>query len=255
MTDSASEAKGLSPYEVEAMRAVEDEHWWYQSLRAHVIQSIPTLPPHFALLDDGCGAGGMLARIHSLFPKARLAGIDLSETALACTRARFTGAELLLASANQLPFPDATFDVVLSLDVLAFRGVDELGALREMHRVLQPGGTLLVNVPAFAFLRGSHDAAVNQTRRYTRPQLDGLLTRAGFASARSTYWNMSLLPAVAAVRWASRSRADEHEVRSDLLRKKSAANGLLHLLTRSELALSRRLALPFGTSLFTVARK
>lgn len=253
--DSAVKSSGLSPYEVEAMRSVEDTHWWYQSLRAHVISSLQPMPPGFALLDAGCGAGGMLARIRSAFPLARLTGIDLSETALALTRNRSTAAELIRASTDQLPFPDSSFDVVLSLDVLAFRGVDDSKALREMHRVLSSGGTLVINVPAFNFLRGSHDAAVNQVRRYTRPQLSALLTAAGFAQTRSTYWNMSLLPAVAAVRWASRSKAKEVNVRSDLLRKPSPINDLLRRLAQAELSLSQHLSLPFGTSLFTVAQK
>ena len=72
-------------------------------------------------------------------------------------------------------FPGCEFDIVLSLDVLAFRGVDEQSAIGEMYRVLRPGGSLIINVPAFDFLRGSHDAAVSQIRRYTRPQLAALL--------------------------------------------------------------------------------
>ncbi len=177
----------------------------------------------------------MLARLRAAFPRARLTGIDLSETALGLTNDRNTGAELVRASTDDLPFPDASFDAVLSLDVLAFRGVDEFKALGEMHRVLRPGGTLVINVPAFDFLRGSHDVAVNQVRRYTRPQLSALLARAGFAETRSTYWNMSLLPAVAAVRWASRSQAQRANVRSDLLRKASPVNGLLRRLAHAEL--------------------
>ena len=139
--------------------------------------------------------------------------------------------------------------------MLAFRGVDEQGAIGEMYRVLRPGGWLLMNVPAFDFLRGSHDAAVDQVRRYTRPQLTALLMGAGFARARLSYWNMSLLPIVAAVRWTSRAKAQQSEVQSDLAPMWPPLNSLLSGIVRFELAVSRHVALPFGTSLFTVARK
>ncbi len=112
-----------------------------------------------------------------------------------------------------------------------------------------------MNVPAFDFLRGSHDAAVDQIRRYTRPQLAALLKRAAFARARLSYWNMSLLPSVAAVRWASRARAEQPETRSDLAPMWPPLNSLLRGLAQFELAVSRRFALPFGTSLFAVAQK
>lgn len=237
------------------MRAVEDDLWWYQALRAHVLHSILPALPNFELLDAGCGTGGMLARIRQHFPQARLTGIDLSESALELTRQRQTGAELIRASTNALPFAEATFGIVLSLDVLAFRDVDEAGALRELHRVLRPGGSMIVNLPAFDFLRGSHDAAVNQDRRYTRPRLAALLQDAGFVTGRLSYWNMSLLPAIAAVRWASRARAEQHDVRSDLAPLPGPLNSLLRSLASFEFAVSRHLALPFGTSLFAVAHK
>lgn len=237
------------------MRAVEDDLWWYQALRAHVLHSIPTALPNFELLDAGCGTGGMLARIRQHLPQARLTGIDLSESALELTRQRQTGAELIRASTNDLPFADAAFDIVLLLDVLAFRGVNEERALRELHRVLRAGGSLIINLPAFDFLRGSHDAAVNQDRRYTRPRLASLLQDAGFATARLNYWNMSLLPAIAAVRWASRARAHHPDVRSDLVPLPGPLNSLLRSLAGLELAVSRHMALPFGTSLFAVACK
>lgn len=255
MAEQETANAGLSAREVRAMREVEDDLWWYRALRAHVLNCLAPARADFKLLDAGCGSGGMLARIHARFPEANLAGIDLSESALELTRARETGAELMRASTNDLPFTEAAFDFVLSLDVLAFRGVDDRRAVAEFHRVLRTGGGLIVNVPAFDFLRGSHDAAVSQIRRYRRPQLKALFAAAGFKRARFTYWNMSLLPAIAAVRWASRARAEDVEVRSDLAPLWPPANALLGAIAQIELLVSRSLPLPFGTSLFAVAQK
>jgi ubiquinone/menaquinone biosynthesis C-methylase UbiE len=245
----------MSPAEIETMRAVEDDLWWYRGLRKHVVESITPPRPSFNLLDVGCGSGGMLAWLRRAFPQASLTGMDFVDRALELTRARNTGARLVQGSGDALPFGDGEFDVVLSLDVLVIRDLDDQRAAREMHRVLRPGGTLIVNVAAFDFLRGTHDVATSMGRRYTKPRLERLLRTAGFNVAGVTYWNMSLLPAVALVRWMSRAKAHDANVRSDLTPLWPPLNHALSTLARAELAASRRVPLPFGTSLFAVAHK
>lgn len=234
------------------MRAVEDNHWWYRALRGHVLACLGPPPREFALLDAGCGSGGMLARLREQFPRAQLTGLDISADALHLTSDRATGAELFRGSVDQLPFADATFDFIVSLDVLYHRDVDDRKGLGEMHRVLRPGGILLVNLPAFDFLRGRHDVAINTARRYTRPHLTYLLRETNFTIENLTFWNMTLLPLIALFRWLSRGAKETH---SDLSTPPSVMNAILGRIARSELALSRRCALPFGTSLFAIARK
>ena len=245
----------MSPVEIETMRSVEDNLWWYRGLRGHVVNSIEPPHPAFRLLDAGCGSGGMLARLRRHFPEAELTGMDYVARALELTRDRNTGASLVQGSADALPFGDAEFDVVLSLDVIVLHGIDDAKAVREMHRVLRPGGQLIINVAAFDFLRGSHDAATNMARRYTRPRLSDLLRGTGFTIRSLSYWNMSLMPAVAAVRLASRRKAQQPNVRSDLTPMWAPLNAVLSGIAQTELAISRRVSLPFGTSLFAIARK
>ncbi len=237
------------------MRSVEDELWWYRTLRAEVLAAIKPTRANFDLLDAGCGSGGMLSRIHEQFPQATLTGLDFSERALELTRGRATGATLLQGRVDQLPFGEAQFDCVLSLDVLVVRGVDDRAAMAEMFRVLRPGGQLILNLPAFDFLRGRHDAAVNNIRRETKTRVGALLRAAGFRLERWTYWNMSLTPAIAAARWLSRGGINASELRSDLKPVWPPLNAALVGLTSLEFALSRVVSLPFGSSLFAVARK
>src|ERR1700730_7268247 len=130
----------MSPDDHDVMRSVEDHYWWYQALRQHVAATIEPAPPHFSLLDAGCGTGGMLKVVRQKFPAADLTGIDQSTHALELTAARKTGAKLISASVHELPFPENSFDFVLSLDVWSSVGLDESLAVHEAHRVLRPGG-------------------------------------------------------------------------------------------------------------------
>ena len=154
----------MKPHEHDIMRSVEDHYWWYQALREHVADSIPPVGPAFSLLDAGCGTGGMLATIRKKFPRAVLTGIDESEHALELAAGRNSGARLLRASVHELPFPENAFDYVLSLDVWSHAGVDDALAAHETHRVLRPGGRLILNLAAFEFLKGAHDCAVRFRR-------------------------------------------------------------------------------------------
>jgi ubiquinone/menaquinone biosynthesis C-methylase UbiE len=246
----------MSPEENDIMRAVEDYYWWYQALRPHVAAAIEPALPDFSLLDAGCGTGGMLQVLRQEFPAAHLTGVDQSNHALELTAARQTGAKLMPSSVDALPFPDESFDVVLSLDVLVSVGLDDSLAVHEAYRVLRPGGKLILNVAALEFLKGAHDRAVDANRRYTRRQVQVLLEGAHFAVERLSYWNTTLTPPVALIRWLSRARSRRPEApHSDLRALPPILNSVLKRVVALELSASRHVSLPFGTSLFAVARK
>src|SRR5205085_5436993 len=205
----------MKPHEHDIMRAVEDRYWWYQALRQHVVESIEPDSPQFSLLDAGCGTGGMLAAVRKKFLQAKLTGIDASEHALELVAGRRIDARLLRASVHELPFPENAFDFVLSLDVWSHAGVDDALAAHETHRVLRPGGMLILNLAAFEFLKGAHDYAVDVDRRYTRGEVRALLQGANFEIETLTYWNAILTPPIALARWLSRLRPQAESVRSD----------------------------------------
>lgn len=245
----------MSPEENDIMRAVEDHYWWYQALRPHVVAAIEPASPNFSLLDAGCGTGGMLKVVRQKFPAANLTGVDQSTHALELTAARETGAKLIPASVQDLPFPENSFDFVLSLDVLSAIGLDDSLALHEAHRVLRPGGRLILNVAALEFLKGAHDCAVDADRRYTKRQLQALLEGADFRVERLSYWNATFVPPIALVRWLSRARARTDKPRSDFRALPPVLNFAFKRVAALELSATRHVSLPFGTSLFALARK
>ena len=245
----------MSPDEHDIMRAVEDEYWWYQALRQHVADSIEPLTPAFSVLDAGCGTGGTLATLRRKFPRAVLTGIEPGDHALRLTAARGIHAELVRAGVHELPFAQDSFDFVLSLDVWSQGGIDDALAAHETHRVLRPGGRLILNLAAFEFLKGAHDCATNVDRRYTRRQVRALLEGANFEIERLTYWNAAFTAPIALIRWISRRRLHREAPRSDFRPLSPFVNAALQRVAALELTASRHLSLPFGTSLFAVARK
>ena len=128
--------------EIRRSAALEERHWWYAARRAMVRRELRGLEPGRAL-DVGCGMGGNTAVLRDLGWSA--VGLDYSPASVEAARAR--GLTLVRGDARRLPFPDATFDLVLSTD--AWEHVDDHEAVAaEAHRVLSPGGTLFVAVPA-----------------------------------------------------------------------------------------------------------
>jgi SAM-dependent methyltransferase len=247
-------------HEYDTMRQVEDTYWWYAVLRGVVVREVRRLAGAnrtARILDAGCGTGGTLARLRDASPSWRLSGIDFSPHAVEHTRARGLN-DAQQGDVARLPVADAELDGIVSLDVLYHRNVDEVRAVGEFHRSLRPGGFLVLNLPAFDLLAGSHDRAVGGARRYTKRKVRALLEPAGFQIEREQYWNAWLFPPVCAWRVLSRALTSEkvpEEIKSDLTLLPAWVNRALAVLGRADFALCRALALPFGTSVFTVARK
>jgi SAM-dependent methyltransferase len=248
---------GVNPHEYRALFEVEDHHWWFVALRREIACALERHPPSRAgrrWLDAGSGTGGLLANLRAGAPALRV-GLDASLQGLFLARSRGL-AGLAAGSVGALPFAGKPFGVVTSIDVLCHRGVEEEAALREAHRCLEPGGLLILQVPAFSWLHGEHDRAVWTNRRFRRAEVERLLEEAGFA-VRESFYRMSLLfPAAALRRLWKRRTGPEGEARSDVRPASAGANTLLGAVSRLESALAAvGLRLPFGLSVFCVAEK
>lgn len=153
----AAEAEGHFPYPVgrasaEALGYARDD---IDAVPPQVVARFVGVGNPFAVrrpaagervLDVGCGAGfDAFVAARCVGPHGRVAGIDLSPEMLAVARAAGAPAhvEFLQGTAAALPFPDASFDQVVSNGVLNLVP-DKDAAYREIARVLAPGGTLAV---------------------------------------------------------------------------------------------------------------
>lgn len=233
------------------MFRVEDRHWWYRGLRALILAAAERhVAPGSRILDIGCGTGANLA---ALSPAFDVVGIDFSPDALSPCRARKLKA-LARADAARLPFRPCSFKAALMVDVLYHSAVDDkVGALREGGRVLSPGGVLILNVPAYEWLRSSHDEAIHTGHRFTRGEVSRLLRESGFEPVDVGYWNSLLFPAISVVRTLRRgdgSRASDLEG----YREGLVTRGLSTVLSIERTA-RRVVPMPFGLSVFAIARK
>ncbi len=109
-----------------------------------LLESVARIRPEERVLDVGCGTGTFAERLVHTNPHIAITGVDVSIGMLAEARrktARAPNARFVQASAEALPFPDASFDVVVSASALHYVP-DPAQGVREMARVLRPGGRL-----------------------------------------------------------------------------------------------------------------
>lgn len=243
--------------EYESLHELEDEYWWHRALRniieTDLLKSNESNEP-LSFLDAGCGTGGTMKLLEGY---GKVVGIDRSEVALHYA-SQLEFPSLAQGSVSYLPLQDNSFDFVISLDVLYHMEVnDEVEALKEFFRVLKPRGHLILHLPAFEKLRGSHDEIVHTRRRYTRDEVEALVTKAGFNVKRIGYRNFVTLPLLFLNRVSGniKARFGIGSAASDMTTLPLPLNQLLFGLTKLENFTFGKKGLPIGSSIYCSAVK
>lgn len=235
---------------------MEDVHWWFVARRRIFLSLLDrylkdgSATPR-RILDVGCGTGTMLTYL-ARYGVAE--GIDMDEDAIQyCHQRGLT--RVSQAGADRLPFADGTFGLVTALDVIEHID-DDRAALREVLRVLSPGGSFLVAVPAYRFLWGRQDDINLHKRRYLARELRERLASTGFEVVRLSYINAVLFPAIAAVRLVRHLLPEPENVKSDFtFPAPRPLNFLLGHVFGAERFVVKRFDIPFGVSIIALARK
>ncbi len=247
----------MNPAEFAWLAAAEQDFWWFRGMRRILFRLFDPLAAGRRIsrvLEAGCGTGHFASLLQDrygwpVFP------VDLAWEGLQHGR-RLGVSRLAQADITRLPFPDAGFDAVFSLDVLVHfpRGAEE-AALRELARVLARGGLLVVRVAALDLLRSRHSQFAGERQRFTRARLKAAVERHGIRVLRTTYANSLLFP-VALLKF---------RVWEPLLRKPPASglaplpawlNRLLHLPLECESRwLGAGRSFPLGQSLILIGEK
>lgn len=198
------------------------------------------------VLEVGCGLGNLMRH---LTDRQLLVGIEPSAESVAAVRRQFAAYpqveahELSITDPAVLALEPRHFDCAISLNVFEHIEADDL-ALRHTWQLLQPGGRLILIVPAHDWLYGRMDAAIGHYRRYTKALLADKLQAAGFSILRQQYLNM-----VGALGWLANGR---------VLRRRVPPTGQLQLFNRlvpGIRAFEKRFGAPFGITVMCIAQK
>jgi SAM-dependent methyltransferase len=231
---------------------VEDRMWYFHALNRRVVHWLRRLAPRddAEVLDAGCGTGGLIKDIRAAAPRSHVVGLDFSPTACRLAHER-TGVEIVEGSITELPFADATFDGVVSADVVC-QVEDGAAAIREFARVVRPGGAVLVNVPAYRWLWSYHDDTCHTRHRYTRGEVVDHFRAAGIEVVHATYANLLPLPLIAARRKLLRPS----HATSDVRLYPAPVEAVFGCLAALEWSWQRHgVASPAGSSVFVAGRR
>jgi SAM-dependent methyltransferase len=239
----------MEPETYQLMRQVEDEHWWFVA-RRNIIGTLLdrlNLPAHAEILEVGCGTGGNIALLKRF---GTVTCVELDNIAAQLARDRNLANVLYGKLPDELPKFSRQFDVITLFDVIEH--VKEDGAsLQALSSLLNPGGRIVITVPAFSFLWSQHDDENHKQRRYRRRDLVGLARQCGLSLDYISYFNFWLFPPVASVRLI-RKIIPYQESWQDMRKPNEMVNRVLQSVFGSERHVVGRMSLPFGISLMAV---
>jgi SAM-dependent methyltransferase len=232
---------------------VEVTHWWFKSRRNYLIDVLKNAPKNVKILDIGCSSGIFLLDLENLgFNSDNLFGIDISQKAIAnCKQNGLLNTFVMDAQEITLT---QKFDIIVASDCLEHLQDDEK-ALKNWNNLLNTNGTMYVFVPAFSSLWSYHDTINHHFRRYTKVDLKTKLENQGLLILKASYWNFFLFVPVYLFRKITALFKNKKTRESDLQINNSFINKSLIQLITIENKLLKNINLPFGISVFCIAKK
>jgi SAM-dependent methyltransferase len=237
------------------MFEAEDRHWWYAGNHENflsILKRKKILRNGIRVLDAGCGTGRWLQILKNAC-RIEETGVDQSDIALKYAKSR-ADLNLVQGDINRPLFPESSFDLITSFDLIYHLDVDDETAIRNFRSYLDKGGYLLLTVPAFSFLYSRHDEVVHTKKRYTRKELRELIERNGFGIEKITYCVSLLFPFALVKRVFDRIHWDREKIHNEVEIPPRLVNRLFLMVMRMENFLLRFLDFPFGLSLLVLAK-
>lgn len=207
------------------------------------------------IMEIGCSSGFLLKDLVNSFPMSTVVGVDVVRGPLYKLAKVLPGTPLMRFDLLKCPLPDKSVDVLVMLNVLEHIE-DDLHALENAFKLLKPGGSLVIEVPAGPHLYDSYDAELHHFRRYSANELRQKLITAGFSVGRQSHLGFLLYPAFVAVKLINKwlpARRSETVVRNQAA--KTSGSMLVKLAMSLESNHFAKLSLPFGIRVLAVASR
>ena len=224
-----------------------------RSLRHFVSTKVPII------LDIGCSSGFLLEEIRNCLPQAALVGSDYIASPLVRLIERMPNLPILQFDLRKCPLPDNCVDAVTVLNVLEHVDRDE-EALRQIYRILRPGGIAHIEVPAGPHLYDIYDEHLMHHRRYRLSNLMIMTERVGFEIVRATHLGFFVYPAFWIVKKRNRRRlmARENRRGAETVRtqiRSTRDSRIMEVLMKTEVLLFPIISFPIGIRCVLVGRK
>lgn len=227
-----------------------ENYWWLGGKYDIIVDLMKRHRSNLAstsILDVGCGPGNMF---NLLKPFGVVSGMDFSEDALRLAKDKGYK-ELQYGKAEQIPYADESFDIVVALDIIE-HVPDDREAIKEIFRVLKPGGKLFFSLPAYMFLWGDHDDMYGHYRRYTKTEIRRKMENGGFVTKQISYVEpVFLLPLLVFRRLKKKMKTQK----DDFVHLPGFLNTFLRHFIGAEKYILRVMSIPFGVSIVGVVEK
>lgn len=210
------------------------------------------------IMDIGCSSGFLLRKIRNLFPHAQVLGADYVPAPLRKLAHIHPDWPLIQFDLTTSPLPDACLDAASLANVLEHIG-DDVQAVKQVFRMLRPGGVAVIEVPAGPHLFDVYDKQLMHFRRYSQRGLHKLLADAGFEVHDESHIGFFVYPAFALVKRKNKkylALPDEEQLKivEDSM-KIARDNPLMNALMSLEESLRYKVPFPFGIRCVAVGRK
>jgi len=231
----------------------ESHHWWYVGLHELVEYFVKNNNnKNLSIFDAGCGTGRMLSILKKY---GDVKGIDYSAEAIYFCNKRGIN-NIKIQDLNTWDSDGELYDIIICLDVLYHSDIkNDFNMLKIFYKSLSINGLLILNLPAFNFLKRKHDLLVGGKRRYRKKYIINKIQSIGFKSILQTYRLPFLVPVILIkkfIQFIFRSSKME----SDLKDINPILNKILIQFIRFEnRIISKGINIPFGSSLFMISKK
>ncbi len=237
------------------------DHFIDVASRAHAVSEVVRVAnePGAVVLEVGISSGFLLNEMIALLPQATFIGADYTLGTLEKAARRLpTNVPLLQFDLTECPMPTASVDTAVLLNVLEHIEHDTT-ALMQLHRILKPGGAVIIEVPAGEGLYDRYDKALLHWRRYGMSTLVRRMKDAGFLIERRSHLGFFLYPGFYAAKKFGRAQETPAQALDSSVERSINWSRRLGAVASASLAFEARLRsvgyLPFGIRCLVTGRK